>query len=381
MSLLLAFVFFLVVQIYFYAFVFRKYTGLESESSASAEHFNEQANSRGITPATGVSIVVCAFNEADHLKRHLKNLSEQNYSNYEIILVDDGSTDETYKIIKKFKEDYNSENRPIRVFQIPPSDSAGKKHALGKGIEMAGKEIILLTDADCTPNSPDWITRMVSGLDGPFEIVLGYGAYRKLKGSLLNKLIRYETLMTALQYFSYALQGQAYMGVGRNLAYKKSLFNEAGGFQSHLNVRSGDDDLFINQVATSENTGICDHPDAFTVSEPERKLTSWMRQKRRHITTSQHYKTRQKIKLGAFYLSQLVFYVGATVLLILKTAPLIVSGLILLRFAVFYSTIARAAKKLQEKDLVAPAPLYEISIIFMQLYVFIANAFSPPKKW
>ena len=381
MFLLLAFVFFLLVQIYFYAFVFREYTGSESEPSVIPEYFNDQSNTEDARSLAGVSIVVCAFNEADHLNRHLKDLSEQNYPNYEIILVDDGSTDETLTIIKKFKEDFNSEKRPIRILQIPPSETAGKKHALGRGIEMARKEIILLTDADCTPNSPDWITRMVSHLHGPFEIVLGYGAYRKLKGSLLNKLIRYETLLTALQYFSYALQGQAYMGVGRNLAYKKSLFDKAGGFQSHLNVRSGDDDLFVNQVATSENIRVCDHPDAFTVSEPERKLSSWLRQKRRHITTSQHYRTRQKVKLGAFYLSQIGFYAGATVLLILKTAPLIVTGLILLRFAAFYLTIAGAAKKLQEKDLVPLAPLYEISIIFMQLYVFVANSFSPPKKW
>lgn len=381
MSLLLAFVFFLLVQIYFYAFVFRKYTGSGSNPKGIPKYFNDQSNSGGTTAATGVSVVVCAFNEADHLERHLKNLSEQNYPDYEIILVDDGSTDETQTILKKFKEDYNSEKRPIRVLHIPPSNSFGKKNALGKGIEMAHKENILLTDADCTPNSSDWITRMVSGLDGTFEIVLGYGAYRKLNRSLLNKLIRFETLMTALQYFSYALQGQAYMGVGRNLAYKKSLFDKAGGFESHLNVRSGDDDLFINQVATSENTGICDCPDAFTISRPESKLTSWLRQKRRHITTSQHYRTRQKIKLGAFYISQIGFYVGATVLLTLKTAPLIVGGLILLRFVLFYLTIAGAAQKLQEKDLVALAPLYEISIIFMQLYVFVTNAFSPPKKW
>ncbi len=381
MYLLLAFVFFLVVQIYFYAFVFRKYTGSGSYPTGIPKYFKDQSSTSGTTDATGVSVVVSAFNEADHLKRHLKSLSEQNYPNYEIILVDDGSTDETHTIIKKFKEDFNSEKRPIRVIHIPPSESFGKKHALGKGIELAQKENILLTDADCTPNSSDWITRMVSGLDGTFEIVLGYGAYQKLNGSLLNKLVRFETLMTALQYFSYALQGQAYMGVGRNLAYKKSLFDKADGFQSHLNVRSGDDDLFVNQIATPENTGICDHPDAFTISEPERKLTSWLRQKRRHITTSHHYKTRQKIKLGAFYFSQIGFYVGAIVLLILKTAPLIVISLILIRFAVFYLTIARTAQKLQEKDLVALAPLYEISIIFMQLYVFVANAFSPPKKW
>jgi len=381
MFVLLAFVLFLVVQLYFYVFVFGKYTGSETSPILISKSLNDPHIKNVDHVPGGVSVVVCAFNEADNLLSNLKSLAEQRYPDYEIILVDDGSTDKTPEIIKEFQDEFNSEKRPVRVLRIPPSESNGKKYALSRGIEMARRENILLTDADCRPSSPDWINKMASGLEGTPEIVLGYGAYRKIKGSLLNKLIRYETLMTALQCFSYALQGQAYMGVGRNLAYKKVLFEKAEGFKTHLDIRSGDDDLFINEVATSKNTVICDHPDSFTISEPKGELSSWIRQKRRHITTSKHYKTKQKFKLGGFYLSQIGFYTGAIVLLTLNTAPTLVIGLILIRFLVFYYTINRTAKKLHEKDLVTLAPLYEISIIFMQLYLFVANTFSPPKKW
>ena len=381
MFVLLAFVLFLLVQLYFYAFVFGKYTGSESSPLLIPKSFKGPPIRNVEHVLGGVSVVVCAFNEADNLLANLKSLAEQRYPDYEIILVDDGSTDETPRIIREFQDEFNSEKRPVRVLRITPSESNGKKYALSRGIEMARRENILVTDADCSPSSPHWINKMASGLEGDSEIVLGYGAYRKIPGSLLNKLIRFETLMTALQYFSYALQGQAYMGVGRNLAYKKVLFDNTGGFRTHLDVRSGDDDLFVNEVATSKNTVICDHPDAFTISDPEGELSSWVRQKRRHITTSKHYKTKQKFKLGVFYLSQIGFYTGAIALLTVNTAPRLVIGLILLRFLVFYYTINRTAKKLHEKDLVTLAPLYEISIIFMQLYLFVANTFSPPKKW
>ena len=378
---ILAFVLSLLVQLYFYALVFGKYTGSESLPLLIPKSLNDPPIRNVDHVLGGVIVVVCAFNEADNLLSNLKSLAEQRYPDYEIILVDDGSTDETPRIIQEFQDEFNSEKRPVRVLRIPPSESNGKKYALSRGIEMARRENILVTDADCSPSSPHWINKMASGLEGASEIVLGYGAYRKIPGSLLNKLIRFETLMTALQYFSYAVQGQAYMGVGRNLAYKKVLFENAGGFKSHLDVRSGDDDLFVNEVATSKNTVICDHPDAFTISEPKGELSSWIRQKRRHITTSKHYESQQKLKLGVFYLSQIGFYTGSIVLLTLNTAPMRVIGLILLRFLVFYFTINRTAKKLHEKDLVTLAPLYEISIIFMQLYLFVANTFSPPKKW
>jgi glycosyltransferase involved in cell wall biosynthesis len=333
----------------------------------------------GSTP--GVSVIVCARNEEKHVAACLKGLAEQRYENFEIILVDDGSADSTPKILEAFEKEFNSDERPVRILRISPEDSKGKKNALSRGIQMAVKENILLTDADCIPNSDEWILRMSSHFDKNFEIVLGYGAYRKIHGSMLNKLIRFETLMTAMQYFSYALKGNPYMGVGRNLAYQKSLFEKTKGFDAHINVPSGDDDLFVCAAATSENTNICDHPLAFTVSEPEHHFSSWIRQKRRHITTAHHYKKVQKIMLGSFYVSQLGFYAMAVALLILDIAPIAVVSLILLRFTFFYTAIYGASKKLKEKDLSPLAPLYEISIIFMQLYVFVANLLSPPKQW
>jgi len=381
MFVLPAFVLFLAVQCYFYLFVFGNYTRPDSSPLPSSKSFKDHSIGGADQAPVGVSVVVCAFNEADNLLSNLKSLAEQRYPDYEIILVDDGSTDQTPEVIKEFKDAFHSEKRPVRVLRIPSSESNGKKYALSRGIEMARKENILLTDADCSPSSPYWIKGMAWGLAGASEIILGYGAYRKINGSLLNKLIRFETLMTALQYFSYALQDQAYMGVGRNLAYKKVLFDNANGFEGHLNVISGDDDLFVNEAATSKNTFICDHPEAFTISEPKTELSSWIRQKRRHITTSKHYKTEQKFKLGVFYLSQIGFYTGAIVLLLMNIMPMLVIGLIALRFVVFYRTIHRTGKKLHEKDLITLAPLFEISIIFIQLYLFVANTFSPPKKW
>ena len=384
MFFLLTFALFLLIQLYFYGFLFGKLTSYESsELRVSSTNRNKSKGSSIYYNRTypGVSVIVCAHNEATHLERHLTILAEQGHPNYEILLVDDGSTDETHRIMKGFQEKFGTSERPVQVLRIPPSDSSGKKKALSRGIEIAAHDIVLLTDADCRPNSSNWISEMTSELKGASEIVLGYGAYMKVAGSFLNKVIRYETFLTALQYFSHALSGRPYMGVGRNLAYKKNLFDRANGFDSHMNLKSGDDDLFINQVATADNTAICLDPEGFTVSEPKSSLTQWIRQKRRHITTSHHYQTRQKIELGAFYLSQLGFYVLAIILLTLNAAPLIVIPLVILRFLIFYYTILRSAQKLLEKDLVVLAPLYEISVIFMQLYVFVANTFSPPKKW
>jgi len=184
---------------------------------------------------------------------------------------------------------------------------SGKKYPLSIGIREAKHEVLLLTDADCVPASEHWVEKMQDGYDGNIEIVLGYGAYHK-KSGLLNKLIRFETFHTALQYLSYALAGTPYMGVGRNLSYKKSLFFKSKGFSSINHIPSGDDDLFINKTATKDNTAVVIDPDAITRSIPKTTWSAWMRQKSRHYTTAKYYKPKHKFLLGLYFATQFMFY-------------------------------------------------------------------------
>jgi hypothetical protein len=144
---------------------------------------------------------------------------------------------------------------------------------LSIGIKSSKYEVMLLTDADCTPASDLWIQKMQDAYRDGVEIVLGYGAYKKQKG-FLNKLVRFETFHTALQYLSYALAGMPYMGVGRNLSYRKELFYRVKGFSSINHIPGGDDDMFINKVSTKKNTAIVVDKDAFTLSESPKAFTN-----------------------------------------------------------------------------------------------------------
>jgi glycosyltransferase involved in cell wall biosynthesis len=269
----------------------------------------------------------------------------------------------------------------IEIISINNEASKGKKFALTQGVLAAKNEYLLFTDADCIPASKNWIRIITSTFSAKTSLILGYGAYSRIQGSFLNKLIRFETLMTAVQYFSYARAGKAYMGVGRNIAYTKEIFLRAGGFASHRHIRSGDDDLFVNQVSTALNTEICDDPLSFTYSKPETSLTKWLHQKRRHITTSSHYRVYHKFFLGVFYLSQIAFYLLTIVAFVFQEQVNIILGLFLFRFLFWYIILIKSSNKLNEKDLIGFGPLYEISLIFIQLYIFLKNIVSSPKNW
>ena len=258
---------------------------------------------RKISQTYPVSVIICARDEAANLVLNLPGALVQEYhTTHEVILVDDNSFDESKYIIEEFQKTFKQLNF-IQLTQeakfIP-----GKKFPLSVGIKAAKYEIVLLTDADCVPASEHWIELMQEGYGAETEIVLGYSAHHKKKG-LLNKLIRWETFQTGLQYLSYALAGNAYMGVGRNLSYKRSVFFRHKGFSSHNYIASGDDDLFINMAATKKNTEIVIDKDAHTLSAPPREWAEWIKQKNRHYSTGRYYRWNHKLLLSLYAITHL----------------------------------------------------------------------------
>lgn len=326
-----------------------------------------------------VSVIVCAKNEAENLKKFIPAILSQNYPNYEVILINDASVDETLEVMEEFQEN----DLRVKIVNVQNNEAfwGKKKYALTLGIKKARNPYLLFTDADCTPETEFWIENMTASFQENKSIIIGYGGYFKNKISLLNKLIRYETLFTAIQYFSYAKWGLPYMGVGRNLAYTSTEFYEQNGFATHLHIRSGDDDLFVNQAATKENTAICFDEKAITRSIPNDSLKDWISQKRRHISTSVLYKPEHKTLLSAFYVSQLLFWVLFIILMAFQIQWEIVLAIFSLRLLLQYVVFWQSAKKLNELDVVWLVPVLDLFLVFIQLGIFGTNLFSKPSNW
>ncbi len=329
------------------------------------------------TPSYPISLLICAKNEAENLKTNIPLWLNQDYANFEVILINDASHDETLDVMEKFAK----EDSRIQIVNVENNEAfwGNKKYALTLGIKKAKNERLLFTDADCRPASNIWIKKMTSNFSEQKQLILGYGAYSKTSG-FLNALIRYETLLTAIQYFSYTKVGLPYMGVGRNLAYSSQLFYDNKGFISHMKVPSGDDDLFVNEVATRENTAICFEEDAFTYSDPKRTWRTWFLQKKRHISTAKYYKPKQKILLGSFYICNVLFWILAFLSISLLDWK-IPAVLIVFRFIFELLVIGKAALKLNEKNLIPFIPFLEIFLVLAQMSIFISNSFSKPKRW
>ncbi len=313
-----------------------------------------------------VSVVVCAHDEEQNLRELIPVLLQQDYHDFEIIVVEDRSNDESFDYLHEVSTQYNR----VRLVSVKnkPEHVNGKKFALTLGIKAAKNDWILLTDADCYPRSTQWIKEMSGRFSEETDIVLGYSPYIRSSG-FLNSFIRYEGLTAAIHYMGMAMLGKPYMGVGRNLAYRKNVFLNNKGFRSHLSLTGGDDDLFINEVSNSNNTKQCMGADSIVYSKPKTTWSDYYYQKLRHLSVGKHYKMADKWRLGIFNFTLIGFWLLIIPVLLNSSMIYVPLGAILLRLILLVVLTSTASRKLGDAFEAWKAPF--LDFIFSIYYLVI----------
>ena len=346
------------VQLFYAAYFFWPFARRAPEAPAEAPG----------PDAEPVSIIVCARNELDNLRRLLPLLLKQDYpAGFEIILIDDRSEDDTYLYAQQLAQYYHEKVRLVSVARTPRG-FAPKKFALTLGIKTARYPRLLFTDADCIPATNQWLRLMQRGFaadNQPADLVVGFSAYAEAPG-FLNQLIRFETLLTAAQYLSFAWRGWPYMGVGRNLAYTRACFMATKGFASHIRQLSGDDDLLVQDaVRAGQRVAVVADPAAHTLSEPAATWAVWWHQKRRHLSAGRAYRFGDRFRLGTFLVANMLFYVAVVGLLFSPNnwIPLAVVGA--LRTLFISAAYARLSRRLHQPVNVGLLPVLDL-VYFVQ---------------
>ncbi|OFZ27362.1 MAG: hypothetical protein A3D92_08885 [Bacteroidetes bacterium RIFCSPHIGHO2_02_FULL_44_7] len=338
--------------------------------------FHKDKKTEGSLPP--VSIVIAARNESENLFKHLPFILEQDYPEFEVIVVNHQSMDDSHYLLDAYTRQYPH----LRTINMEPSKHLkyGKKLPLTIGIKGAKYEHLLLTDADCLPAGNQWLRSMASCFTEKHEIVLGYGPYKKKKG-FLNRMIRFDTAWIAMNYFAMAKARLPYMGIGRNLAYTRSVFKEVKGFKSHYALSSGDDDLFIQEAAKNKNYTINIDPASFCYSSAAKTWSQWMKQKSRHYTTTPKYRVFKKLMLGIYPLSLLIMLVSFVTLLFDFEFLWLTLAIFLLVLTVKWIILGRSFKKLQESKFVVWLPLIDIAYAILAPAMYYSVDKTDNTKW
>ncbi|ETN96840.1 glycosyltransferase [Zhouia amylolytica] len=364
--LLYAFVAVIAIQIFYLLFFFRRFA-FHKETAAKKES----------VPA--ISIIIFIKNQAEDLKENLPYILSQNYPEFELVLINYDSYDDSLDIMESFADKYPQ----IKIVNVKNNEAfwGKKKYALTLGIKAAKYNHLVFTEINCKPDSDHWLLEIASKFDSEKTIILGYSAFKKIKKSLLNAFIRFENLVATTHRFSYLLSGIPVSGNGKNLAYHKDEFFNNSGFINHIDISNGEDQLFINQAATSKNTSLIYSKDSFTESISTDSFETWIDHKKSEYALIKKYKSKHRALINIYYTSQLLFIPLAILLIILQYKIPVVIGLILLRWIIVYSIYIPIAKKLEETSLLWALPFYEILLIFFQFLIFISNIISKPTNW
>lgn len=359
----------LVVQIFYLLLIFGKTASFTSKNQTSS--VNEEA----------VTVVVCAHNEFQNLKKLIPKLFEQDYPVYEVLIIDDRSIDRTKRLLEKMMAEY-PKLRSVTVKYTPPHVTS-KKYALTLGIKATKNDVLLLTDADCRPESDQWIRKMTAPVrEDKMTFALGFSGYERHPG-FLNSWIQFETLLTALFYVSFGLWKRPIMGVGRNLCYRRSFFMQVKAFKNLWHIEGGDDDLFVNQHANGRNTAVVLDPQANTVSIPKETRQAYFIQKKRHLHAGKYYDSSDKQKIGFYPLSHALFWLSGIGLLISLGLGesweqfSLVFGIILLRSFIVVRVFNAASIKIQ--GLKPPKTLWLLDMLYLG-YFWILGTISHQSK-
>lgn len=340
--------------------------------------FHKEKNKEISSEIDGVSIIIAARNESDNLYNNLPFILEQNFKNFEVIIINHQSMDDTKYILDAYTKQYPH----LKIITVERSKHLkyGKKLPITIGIKGAKYEHLLFTDADCKPASPNWLKSMVSHFDSSKEIVLGYGPYEKVKG-FLNTIIRFDTAWIAMNYLSMAKARIPYMGIGRNMAYTKTAFDRVSGFKSHYSLSSGDDDLFIQEAAKKKNYIINTDPNSYCYSKAPDSWGNWFSQKSRHYTTTDKYKVIKKLMLGIYPLTLLLMMVSFVTLLLDSNFVLLTLACFVFLLIVKWVIMGLALRKINESKFIVLLPLLDIFYAILAPIMFYSIDKTDKKKW
>ena len=340
--------------------------------------FHKNKSSLSKNNASGISIIICAYNELENLKKLLPILYKQDYSNFEIIIVNDRSSDGSHEFLRE--ESLSSPILRLVTIDKSPDHIDSKKYAITLGVKAASFNKLLFTDADCLPESEKWISSMSNGFAEENEFVIGYSQFKKQEG-IVNMFSRFETQITGMLYNSFAIAGNPYMAVGRNLGYLKSTFLKNKGFNQFQKITGGDDDLLVNHYATKNNSNVCFGKESLVWTYSKTNFSDYYKQKLRHISVSKYYKAKDKFLLSMYSSSHLFFWIAFVILAATKYFPELLFGILAFRLIFNSLVVNHTSKKFGERILVWTVPVMDFIYNLYLIIMGIAALSTKQVKW
>ena len=349
---------FFFIQLFYYLNLFRK------PYLYVANNVNNDTINKSDKELPGISIIITAKNEADNLRKNLPKVLNQEYPHFQVVVVNNSSTDNTSNVLDELKSKYP--HLYTTFIPVGSNDRNDKKLAITVGIKAAKHNILLFTEPDTKPLSNKWVYEYAKAFNNNAEIVLG-GCQLEINKSFFKKYILFDNLFSGIKYTSMALTKKPYMGIGRNMAFKKKLFFDYKGFSSILNIEDGEDNLFINKITKEHNTAVLLAPASMVVSNAINGFINWRNIKTNYVVSRKHYTGNKAKRLTFEVFSRYLFYILFALLVGLGirnasiAVPAFALSLFLIRYVVQLIVINKNSNIYNAGNFYFSIPLFDLA--------------------
>ncbi|MCR5820819.1 MAG: glycosyltransferase [Bacteroidaceae bacterium] len=215
-----------------------------------------------------LTIVIPAHNQAEQLRKHLPAILNQDYEDFEVVVVVIASSDDTVALLEAMEQRY----KYLRHTSTPNSahNISLERLALTLGIRGAQHEWVVVTQANAEPISKNWLYDIATTIrrHPKAELVLGFARYEKHSSNWFDLKIGFYRLWHAIANFDHVEACYpAVRGDGCNMAVRKSLFLSSSCFSETQNLSVGACELMANRLSNKYNTALCMDADAVVVED------------------------------------------------------------------------------------------------------------------
>jgi glycosyltransferase involved in cell wall biosynthesis len=348
------------------------------------KHYSDLSDQRPI------SVVIATRNEHDQVRQNLPFFLDQNYANFEVVVVIDDSDKDLVYIMNEFEKRYS--NLKIVSFDWARNFFVSRKFAESVGIKSATHDRILLSHISTRPASPEWISQMSNTLSDNKKIVIGYYTLAS-KTSLLNAFVRFDTFFYTLRYLRAAISGNPFTADSRNLAFDRSLFHETKTVARFYNVNTGDEDMFVNKAATADNTTIEIHPNAFVKGQEAINFGDWFSKKIRHRVLLREFKAANRLGLAIHDWFMALFYLVLFAIFGCSFLPttsifdvplellMIAGGIVLLKLLAQWIVFKRIMSRFKERGFLLLIPVFDLMKLILLPVLLFVGLFTKRITW
>lgn len=324
-----------------------------------------------------ISLLIFVKNSAAYLEKNLTYFLNQDYPEFEILLIDNCSSDDTDEVLEKIK----TKHKKVRIINVENNESfwANKKYTYTLAIKAAKYNHLLFSEIIAKPISKNWILEMSNQISDKKSLVLGYTKHNTSKG-FMNLLIRFNDVLDALKAFTFTKFNTPFRASAYNFSFTKDNFFRVNGFIKHIKINYGKDDLFLRDAYFKKNTSFSIDEDSFVEITKEKTFKDWFSAQKRNSFLQNHYKLNHQILLFLYTITKLGSLTLGITLLFFYPYKIILC-IIGFYFLVKTIVLALATKKFKEPKIIFLFPFLEIILILLQISIFINNLMLKPNHW